>query len=104
MLYEDLNKQIEAEGGQIHPRAENFTFTLLLGIAYSASIGGFATLIGTPPNGVLVTQMLQLFPEAPEITFSSWMAFALPMSAIYMLIAWFTLTRFIFPLTANYTL
>ena len=98
VLYEDLNKKIEAEGGQIHPRAENFSLTLLLGIAYSASIGGFATLIGTPPNGVLVTQMLQLFPEAPEITFSSWMAFALPMSTIYMLIAWFTLTRFIFPL------
>lgn len=74
VLYEDLNKKIEAEGGQIHPRAENFSLTLLLGIAYSASIGGFATLIGTPPNGVLVTQMLQLFPEAPEITFSSWMA------------------------------
>jgi sodium-dependent dicarboxylate transporter 2/3/5 len=98
VLYEDLNKKIEAEGGQIHPRAENFSLTLLLGIAYSASIGGFATLIGTPPNGVLVTQMLQLFPEAPEITFSSWMAFALPMSTIYMLIAWFALTRFIFPL------
>lgn len=98
LLYEDLNKDIVAKGGVIDARAENFSLTLLLGIAYSASIGGFATLIGTPPNGVLVTQMSQLFPEAPEITFSSWMLFALPMSAVYMITAWFVLTRFVFPL------
>jgi sodium-dependent dicarboxylate transporter 2/3/5 len=98
LLYEDLNKEIVAKGGVIDPRAENFSLTLLLGIAYSASIGGFATLIGTPPNGVLVTQMSQLFPEAPDITFSSWMLFALPISAVYMITAWFILTRFVFPL------
>ena len=98
LLYEELNRKIEAEGGIIDDRASNFSLTLLLGIAYGASIGGFATLIGTPPNGVLITQMSQLFPEAPEITFSSWMLFALPMSAFYMLAAWLLLTRFIFPL------
>ncbi|NQV69514.1 MAG: anion permease [Pseudohongiella sp.] len=101
LLYEDLNKQIVAEGGKIDDRAENFSLTLLLGIAYGASIGGFATLIGTPPNGVLVTQMTQLFPEAPDITFASWMMFALPMSVVYMLIAWVVLTRFVFPLPAS---
>lgn len=98
LLYEELNEKIVAGGGVIDERSENFSLTILLGIAYSASIGGFATLIGTPPNGVLVTQMTQLFPDAPEITFSSWMVFALPLSAIYMLIAWYSLTRFIFPL------
>lgn len=101
LLYEDLNKKIVAEGGKIDDRAENFSLTLLLGIAYGASIGGFATLIGTPPNGVLVTQMTQLFPEAPDITFATWMMFALPMSAVYMLIAWVVLTRFVFPLPAS---
>ena len=101
LLYEDLNKQIVADGGKIDARAENFSLTLLLGIAYSASIGGFATLIGTPPNGVLLTQLPQLFPDAPEITFASWMMFALPMSAVFMLIAWFVLTRFVFPLPAS---
>lgn len=98
LLYEELNKEIVANGGVADPRAENFSLTLLLGIAYGASIGGFATLIGTPPNGVLITQMSQLFPEAPEITFSTWMLFALPMSFIYMLIAWALLTRLVFPL------
>ncbi len=101
LLYEETNKKIVADGGVVDERAENFTLTLLLGIAYSASIGGFATLIGTPPNGILVTQMSQLFPEAPDITFATWMMFALPMSAVYMLIAWFVLTRLIFPLPAS---
>ena len=98
LLYEDLNKKIIADGGEVPANAENFSLTLLLGIAYSASIGGFATLIGTPPNGVLITQLGQLFPEAPDITFSAWMLFALPLSAVYMLIAWVLLTRFVFPL------
>lgn len=101
LLYEELNRKIVAEGGVADSRAENFSLTLLLGIAYGASIGGFATLIGTPPNGVLITQMSQLFPEAPEITFSTWMLFALPMSFIYMLIAWVLLTRFVFPLPSS---
>ena len=101
LLYEELNRKAVAEGGEADPRAENFSLTLLLGIAYGASIGGFATLIGTPPNGVLITQMSQLFPDAPEITFSTWMLFALPMSFIYMLIAWVLLTRFVFPLPAS---
>lgn len=101
LLYEDLNKKILASGGTVDSRADNFALNLLLGIAYSASIGGFATLIGTPPNGVLVTQLPQLFPGAPEITFASWMLFALPMSACYMMLAWVLLTRVVFPLPAT---
>ena len=101
LLYEELNKDILKKGGQIDPRADNFSLTLLLGIAYGASIGGFATLIGTPPNGILITQMSQLFPEAPDITFATWMLFALPMSFIYMMIAWLLLTRVVFPLPSS---
>ena len=101
LLYEELNKDILKKGGKIDPRADNFSLTLLLGIAYGASIGGFATLIGTPPNGILITQMSQLFPEAPDITFATWMLFALPMSFIYMMIAWFLLTRVVFPLPSS---
>jgi len=98
ILYEELNEKIRTQGGEVDSRAENFGLNLLLGIAYSASIGGFATLIGTPPNGILITQLSQLFPEAPGITFSTWMLFALPMSATYMVLAWLLLTRFVFPL------
>ncbi|PCH62615.1 MAG: hypothetical protein COC19_02585 [SAR86 cluster bacterium] len=101
LLYDDLNKKIVKDGGVIDPRAENFALCLMIGLAYSASIGGLATLIGTPPNGVLITQMTQLFPDAPEITFASWMIFALPLSVVFMIIAWVALTRFIFPLPAT---
>jgi len=98
LLYEELNRKIETEGGVVDNRSNNFSLTLLLGIAYGASIGGFTTLIGTPPNAMLLTQLPTLFPEAPEITFSTWLLFALPMSAFYMLVAWLLLTRLVFPL------
>ena len=102
LLYEELNAARvaagESGGG---PRAANFALCLLLGIAYSASIGGLATLVGTPPNGVLVTQLGQLFPAAPPIAFSTWFLFALPISVIYMLLAWWLLTRLVFPLPAT---
>ena len=101
LLYEELNAELLKQGQVIDRRAENFGLTLLLGIAYSASIGGFATLIGTPPNGVLATQLPQLFPEAPDLTFSTWMIFALPMSGVYMILAWLLLTRLVFPLPST---
>ncbi|MEX0619415.1 MAG: SLC13 family permease [Pseudohongiellaceae bacterium] len=101
VLSEQLNKKIIAEGGTVDKRDANFSLALLLGLAYSASIGGLATIIGTPPNGVLVTQLAQLFPAAPEITFASWMVFALPLSVVYLLLTWILLTRLIFPLPSS---
>lgn len=101
LLYEELNEKTRFAGGHVDARAPNFALTLLLGIAYSASIGGVATLIGTPPNGVLVTQMGQIFPEAPEFAFMTWMSFALPMSLVFLFTSWVLLTRFVFPLPAT---
>jgi sodium-dependent dicarboxylate transporter 2/3/5 len=69
-----------------------FATCLLLGVAYAATIGGMATLIGTPPNGILVAQLSSIFPEAPEIDFFSWMVFAVPFMILFLLIAWFWLT------------
>jgi sodium-dependent dicarboxylate transporter 2/3/5 len=74
---------------------------LLLGLAHSASIGGLATLIGTPPNGVLVTQFEEIFPGAPPISFAQWMAFAAPLSGVFLLVDWLLLSRVIFPLPAS---
>ncbi len=102
VLFEELEKKKQATQS-IPPdaRTPNFAMALLLGIAYSSSIGGLATIIGTPPNGVLVTQMSQLFPDAPPVTFANWMIFALPLSITYMGIVWFVLCRFVFPLPAS---
>jgi sodium-dependent dicarboxylate transporter 2/3/5 len=73
----------------------------MLGLAHAASIGGLGTLIGTPPNGVLVTQFEQIFPAAPSISFAKWMAFASPFSFLFLIIAWLLLSRVIFPLPAS---
>ncbi|MDD1706475.1 MAG: SLC13 family permease, partial [Methanoregulaceae archaeon] len=69
-----------------------FATCLLLGVGYAATIGGMATLIGTPPNGILVAQLSSIFPEAPGVDFFSWMVFAVPFMVLFLLIAWFWLT------------
>ena len=68
-----------------------FAVGLLLGIAYSASVGGLATLIGTPPNLAFARILTTTFPEAPEITFAQWMLFALPVSVIFLALIWWLL-------------
>lgn len=65
-----------------------YSVGLLLAVAYSASIGGVATIIGTPPNLSFRRILTVLFPEAPEITFASWFLFALPLSIGFLLICW----------------
>lgn len=72
-------------------RRNNFALALMLGIAYSASIGGISTLIGTPPNVVFAGMLKSNFPAAPEISFLKWMLFALPFSALFLPLAWFYL-------------
>jgi len=63
-------------------KLKNYSIGLLLGVAYSSSIGGIATLIGTPPNPIFAQIYEINFPENPEISFSQWMLFALPLSII----------------------
>ena len=69
------------------------TVGILLGVAYGSSIGGLATLVGTPPNLSFVRIFSITFPDAPEITFADWFLFALPTSALFLLVAWFYLSR-----------
>ena len=64
---------------------------LMLAIAYSASIGGMATLIGTPPNLVLAGIIQEQY--GVEITFSQWISFGLPVSIILLFICWKYLTN-----------
>ena len=71
-----------------------FGKALMLSIAYSASIGGMATLIGTPPNLVLAGIVQEIYNV--EITFSKWIAFGLPISVLLLMICWFYLTNFAF--------
>ena len=75
---------------------ENLIFgkALMLGIAYSASIGGLSTLIGTPPNLVLAGVVEETF--GYEITFAQWFQFGFPISSVLLFICWKYLTSFAF--------
>ncbi|HHE31531.1 MAG TPA: SLC13/DASS family transporter [Chlorobaculum parvum] len=78
--------RLEAESG---PNAvRRYSVGLLLGIAYSASIGGVATLVGTPPNLSCARIFSIMFPEAPEISFATWFLFGFPLSLTFMLLVW----------------
>ncbi|MCB0683070.1 MAG: DASS family sodium-coupled anion symporter, partial [Saprospiraceae bacterium] len=71
-----------------------FGKALMLAIAYSASIGGIATLIGTPPNLVLAGIVQEIY--GIEITFSKWIVIGLPISAVLLVACWIYLTRVAF--------
>ena len=70
-----------------------FAPALLLGVAYSASIGGLATPIGTPPNISFLRILEILYPEAPTYSFGRWVVAFLPLVIVFLPIAWLLLTR-----------
>jgi len=71
--------------------ATNTATALLLGIAYSASIGGAGTLVGTPPNALLAAFAQDRL--GVEIGFAEWMTIGLPVVFIMLPLAWLLLTR-----------
>jgi len=68
-----------------------YSIGLLLGIAYSASIGGIATLVGTPPNLSFARIANIIFPQMPEISFADWFIFATWISMLVFIAAWILL-------------
>ncbi len=78
-----------------HPGGkEQFSKSLMLSIAYAASIGGMATLIGTPTNAIFSAITLDLYGET--VTFADWLTFGLPVSMLLLVFAWFYLTMIAF--------
>ncbi|MCA1784007.1 MAG: DASS family sodium-coupled anion symporter [Intrasporangiaceae bacterium] len=73
----------------------NLAVGLMLGIAYAASIGSLATLIGTPPNTFLAGFLQQNY--GIELGFARWMMMALPLSVVFLVIAWVVITRWLYP-------
>lgn len=69
---------------------KNFATALMLSIAYSASIGSLGTIIGTPPNALLVGYLSEN--HDIHIGFGEWMLVGVPLSVTFMFIAWFILT------------
>ena len=82
-------------GAPVDVQERHFEVALLLGIAYSASIGGLGTLIGTPPNALLAGFMLETY--GVQIGFVEWMILAVPIVVISLPFAWLLLTRWMYP-------
>lgn len=85
---------VENAGSLSEREKSHFRIAMLLGLAYAASIGGLATLIGTPPNGLLVGFMADNY--GIEISFARWMIVGIPITAIMLPLAWLVLTRIVF--------
>jgi sodium-dependent dicarboxylate transporter 2/3/5 len=94
-------RQLGAAGPEAATRDDaspirNFALCILLGIAYSASIGGMGTPIGTPPNVLLLSYVKTYLGR--EIGFARWMAFALPLVVSFLPLTWLLLTRVLYPI------
>jgi solute carrier family 13 (sodium-dependent dicarboxylate transporter), member 2/3/5 len=87
-------KQLEDNPDTVENENLVFGKALMLAIAYSASIGGIATLIGTPPNLVLASVVKELY--GIEISFAEWMMVGLPISVGLLFLTWYYLTNFAF--------
>ena len=68
-----------------------YATALLLAIAYSASIGGIATLIGTPPNALLAAYLSEN--QGISVGFAQWMLLGVPVTVVMLALAWWWLTR-----------
>ena len=90
-----ITKKIgELQRNDISTENSSFQKALMLAIAYSASIGGMATLIGTPTNAIFSALSVQLFDQ--EVSFAQWMSFGFPISCVLLLVGWWYLARIIF--------
>jgi sodium-dependent dicarboxylate transporter 2/3/5 len=88
---------LEGEAAAARARAEkNFATALMLGVAYASTMGGMATMLGTAPNLFLVSYARDQL--GVEMTFLQWLAFGVPVAAMYLPATWWILTRWLFPI------
>ena len=71
-----------------------FAPALMLCIAYSASIGGTGTLVGTPPNLLFVSTVEEIFPDAPLLVFSDWLKIGIPFVILFLPVSWIYLVKY----------
>lgn len=74
---------------------KNFALSVMLGIAFAANSGGIATIIGTPPNSVLIGLLENQYQI--EISFLKWMTFGLPFAIIMVALCYLVLVKWMFP-------
>lgn len=88
-LVEERNGR-ETGGGR-----SNFAVCLMLGIAYAATIGGVGTIIGTPPNAVVVGFIERTYHQS--VGFVDWLKIGVPIMLIFLPLTWLVLTKVVYP-------
>ncbi|MGM0387993.1 MAG: SLC13 family permease [Natrinema limicola] len=88
---------VEETGLEVDTSEGNFSFgiALMLCIAYGASVGGIATLIGTPPNVLFAGQADALFGQS--VSFAEWMLYGVPISIVGLVAVYSYVTRAVSP-------
>lgn len=74
---------------------QRFALTMMLAVAYASSIGGMATIIGTPPNVVFAGYMRESLQI--EVTFAEWLAIGFPFSMALLLLSYVVLVKWMYP-------
>ncbi len=81
-------------GKENDPRFKKFATGLMLAIAYSASIGGMGTIIGTPPNVVMVGYMKRIYNL--DVSFTDWMLVGIPLMVLVLAACYFIITAILY--------
>lgn len=87
---EAIKVTIEVQENSAEETERNF---LLLSVAYAANIGGTGVITGSPPNLVVPDTLITRFGDATGLTFASWMAFAIPVMLVNLILAWLWLQQ-----------
>ncbi len=84
--------------------AHKLSIALLVSIAYGTSIGGTATLIGTPTNLAFAKIYSSIFSGVEPITFSQWFIFGLPISIVVLFTSWYIIVNWVARINKNLTI
>ncbi|XP_008806337.1 tonoplast dicarboxylate transporter-like isoform X2 [Phoenix dactylifera] len=76
------------DGDSVHPDVRRFCKAVILGVIYSAAIGGMSTLTGTGVNLILVGMWESYYPQEKPISFSSWFLFGFPLALVLFFALW----------------
>eukprot|EP00271_Cylindrocystis_brebissonii_P000617 TRINITY_DN10752_c0_g1_i1.p1 TRINITY_DN10752_c0_g1~~TRINITY_DN10752_c0_g1_i1.p1 ORF type:complete len:728 (-),score=123.25 TRINITY_DN10752_c0_g1_i1:514-2697(-) len=82
------DKMVKSRLAEMDDPVTQYCRAIVLGIAYSASIGGMGSLTAAGPNLILAGTFSKMFPEAPRISYLSWLAFGFPLAVILLGILW----------------
>ncbi|MDQ3048803.1 MAG: SLC13 family permease, partial [Bacteroidota bacterium] len=73
--------------------SHSMSTALLIGLAYSATIGGMATLVGTPTNMIFLREYTEKFPDNHDMNFFAWFRIGFPVSLVFLFVAFFVLKK-----------